>query len=181
MRAGGSKYQDLRQGRLSLLPGLTAPLQKLLHALMAPDPADRPSAAKVWDRAHNLHDSLEMLYTVCEAEVQASVAKVCKGRTVLQSQWGETSCESDVESECTSTASFLSFSTLCRVQSESPLAFAIGMECIWHVIRWGDSAGMTPQVLASPPLVRRAPARETGKENYGALNLQPSMAPACGR
>ena len=48
MRAGGSKYQDLRQGRLSLLPGLTAPLQKLLHALMAPDPADRPSAAKVW-------------------------------------------------------------------------------------------------------------------------------------
>ncbi|KAK9821243.1 hypothetical protein WJX81_008325 [Elliptochloris bilobata] len=43
----GSKYKDLRQGRLSLLPGLTSPVQKLLHALMAPEPADRPSAAKV--------------------------------------------------------------------------------------------------------------------------------------
>ena len=54
LRAGGSKYKDLREGRLALLPGLTAPTQKLLHALMAPDPADRPSAAKV--RCLHSHD-----------------------------------------------------------------------------------------------------------------------------
>ena len=37
------------------------------------------------------------------------------------------------------------------------------------------------QVLASQPLVRRAPAREPGKENYGTLNLQPSAVLKGGR
>jgi hypothetical protein len=37
------------------------------------------------------------------------------------------------------------------------------------------------QVAAMPLLARRSPAREAGKENYGALNLQPSAAPARSR
>ena len=49
-----------------------------------------------------------------------------------------------------------------------------------HMKAWRCGAAGA-QVLASPPLVRRAPAREPGKENYGTLNLQLSAAPKAGR
>ena len=68
LRAGGSKYKDLREGRLALLPGLTAPTQKLLHALMAPDPADRPSAAKVRCLQGLVHRSVNMVQQIICAD-----------------------------------------------------------------------------------------------------------------
>jgi wee1-like protein kinase len=43
---GGPAYRDLREGRLPLLPAVRAPLAALIRAMMAPRPADRPSAAK---------------------------------------------------------------------------------------------------------------------------------------
>ena len=45
--AGGSTYSDLRTGRQQLLVNYTVPFQKLIKSLMAPNPEDRPSAAKV--------------------------------------------------------------------------------------------------------------------------------------
>ena len=45
--AGGSTYSDLRTGKQQLLVNYTAPFQKMIKALMAPNPEDRPSAAKV--------------------------------------------------------------------------------------------------------------------------------------
>ena len=44
--AGGSHYQDIRQGKF-LLPTFSAPFQKVLKALMSPDPLERPSATKL--------------------------------------------------------------------------------------------------------------------------------------
>lgn len=43
----GQAWQDLRDGKLRLLPAYTAGFQKMLKALMALNPAERPSAEKV--------------------------------------------------------------------------------------------------------------------------------------
>ena len=44
---GGPKFEDLRQGRLVLLPNITAPLQQLLRRMMHPVPQHRPSASEL--------------------------------------------------------------------------------------------------------------------------------------
>ena len=44
---GGPKFEDLRRGRLVLLPNVTAPLQQLLRRMMHPVPQQRPSAAEL--------------------------------------------------------------------------------------------------------------------------------------
>ena len=40
-------YQELRQGKLQLLPTFTASFQRILRQMMAPDPAARPSADRI--------------------------------------------------------------------------------------------------------------------------------------
>ena len=45
--AGGAVYQELRQGKLQLLPTFTASFQRILRQMMAPDPAARPSADRI--------------------------------------------------------------------------------------------------------------------------------------
>jgi wee1-like protein kinase len=49
--SGGQTYEDLRKGRVPLLPTATASFMKLIRALLSPDPKDRPSAAKVLQMA----------------------------------------------------------------------------------------------------------------------------------
>ncbi|KAL6769489.1 WEE1 [Auxenochlorella protothecoides x Auxenochlorella symbiontica] len=44
---GGAAYAALRAGKLPLLPALPVGLARLIKALMSPNPADRPTAAKV--------------------------------------------------------------------------------------------------------------------------------------
>lgn len=44
---GGSLYTDIRNGKLKLLPGLSAKFQHMLKSLMAPSATDRPSASKI--------------------------------------------------------------------------------------------------------------------------------------
>ncbi len=45
--AGGSTYQEIRQGKLMLMPTFSTSFQKMLKWLMASAPADRPTPAKV--------------------------------------------------------------------------------------------------------------------------------------
>ncbi len=49
--SGGQTYEDLRKGRVPLLPTATASFMKLIRALLSPDPKDRPSAAKMLQMA----------------------------------------------------------------------------------------------------------------------------------
>ena len=45
--AGGSTYQEIRQGKLMLMPTFTSQFQKMIKWLMAPTPAERPTPARV--------------------------------------------------------------------------------------------------------------------------------------
>ncbi|KAL4424004.1 hypothetical protein ABPG75_001305 [Micractinium tetrahymenae] len=45
--SGGQQYQDLRAGKLPLLPTCTQRFANMIRALMSPRPEDRPSAEKV--------------------------------------------------------------------------------------------------------------------------------------
>eukprot|EP00884_Botryococcus_braunii_P000222 jgi/Botrbrau1/101/Bobra.0022s0090.1 len=45
--SGGTVYADIRNGKLKLLPGLSAQFQNMLKSLMASSPADRPTATKI--------------------------------------------------------------------------------------------------------------------------------------
>lgn len=45
--AGSGRHQELREGRLTLLPVHTAHFQNMIKALMHPEAAKRPSAAQV--------------------------------------------------------------------------------------------------------------------------------------
>lgn len=45
--AEGERYQELRQGKLALLPGRNQRFQQMIRQLMHPDAAQRPSPAKV--------------------------------------------------------------------------------------------------------------------------------------
>ena len=45
--AGGTLYQEIRQGKLMLMPAFTAGFQKMLRWLMAPAPEDRPTPARI--------------------------------------------------------------------------------------------------------------------------------------
>ncbi len=45
--AGGDKYQEIRQGKLRLMPTFTSQFQKMVKSLMAPVPAERPTPARV--------------------------------------------------------------------------------------------------------------------------------------
>ena len=47
VRAEGDKYQQLRDGKLPLLPSLTRSFHEMLKALMHPDPSRRPSGTAV--------------------------------------------------------------------------------------------------------------------------------------
>lgn len=47
LHAGGSTYQEIRQGKLMLMPTFTSQFQKMLKWLMAPVAADRPTPARV--------------------------------------------------------------------------------------------------------------------------------------
>ena len=47
----GQTYQDLRQGKVPLLPTATSAFMRLIRALLSPDPKDRPSASKVLQMA----------------------------------------------------------------------------------------------------------------------------------
>lgn len=49
--SGGQTYEDLRKGKVPLLPTATASFMKLVRALLSHDPKDRPSAAKVLQMA----------------------------------------------------------------------------------------------------------------------------------
>ena len=44
---GGAAYQDFRAGRVRLLPGVSTGLQRVMRAMLAPAPEDRPAAAAV--------------------------------------------------------------------------------------------------------------------------------------
>lgn len=44
---GGTAYQDLRRGKVPLLPTYSTSLSRLIWSLMSPNPDDRPSAGKV--------------------------------------------------------------------------------------------------------------------------------------
>ncbi|BDA40733.1 Wee1-like protein kinase [Coccomyxa sp. Obi] len=44
---GGDKYQEIRQGKLMLMPTFTSQFQKMVKSLMAPVPAERPTPARV--------------------------------------------------------------------------------------------------------------------------------------
>ena len=44
---GGTVYQDLRAGKLPLLPAYTASFQKMLRDMMHPNPQSRPSAEAI--------------------------------------------------------------------------------------------------------------------------------------
>ena len=45
--AGGDSYQAIRDGKLALLPTFSASFQALLAQMLAPKPADRPSAEQI--------------------------------------------------------------------------------------------------------------------------------------
>lgn len=47
MGAGGSTYQEIRHGKLMLMPTFTSQFQKMIKWLMAPTPAERPTPARV--------------------------------------------------------------------------------------------------------------------------------------
>ena len=49
--SGGQTYEDLRKGRVPLLPTATHAFMKLIRALLSQDPKDRPSAAKLLQMA----------------------------------------------------------------------------------------------------------------------------------
>jgi len=49
--SGGQTYEDLRKGKVPLLPTATASFMKLVRVLLSQDPKDRPSAAKVLQMA----------------------------------------------------------------------------------------------------------------------------------
>lgn len=45
--SGGATYADIREGRLRLMPAVSAGFQRVVKCLMAPDPAARPALASV--------------------------------------------------------------------------------------------------------------------------------------
>ena len=47
MLAGGDTYQAIRDGKLALLPTFSNSFRMLLTQMMAPKPADRPTANKL--------------------------------------------------------------------------------------------------------------------------------------
>lgn len=47
IRAGGQAYQDLREGKVPLLVGVSVLFKNAISALVAPNPLDRPTPEKL--------------------------------------------------------------------------------------------------------------------------------------
>jgi len=67
------------------------------------------------------------------------------------------------------------------MQGWHEVCLLLDLPCQSSPLTLGHCADGPAQVAAMTLLARRSPAREAGKENYGALNLQPSAAPARSR